>query len=434
MNYPNAPDIERSILGSVIYNMETRKELLPKLDVNDFYYKPNSVIFKHILGLKSQYGSFDITSLIQSIKTANEIAEVGGIQYLMDLTEGISITSDINTYIRMLKDLHQKRNILDYALKVQESVNNNLSSEELVSDVVDGLRKSIIDNDNDIILSPSKIYKIGVDSYSEFVNRKRLQTGFRELDNLIFIMYKEVSSIVGRPGASKSAFKTNIINNLCNSQYGIISVSTEQTKEVELVRHASLITKIPVTKFLRLKPDDDDYNEIIGKYNEAIKYISEKWNYHIISSRNITVSQMRQYCSQIMLKYSKDLIIIDLFDKLADVNTSEHKADNVSVKLGEINKIAEELNVHICVLAQIHRQVEQQRDRRPTMANIKGSGAYEEICRVVMGLYRERVYNPDVLDDIAECIILKQNNGPFGPDVKVNFAFDQETLEMIPIN
>ena len=188
MNYPNAPDIERSILGSVIYNMETRKELLPKLDVNDFYYKPNSVIFKHILGLKSQYGSFDITSLIQSIKTANEIAEVGGIQYLMDLTEGISITSDINTYIRMLKDLHQKRNILDYALKVQESVNNNLSSEELVSDVVDGLRKSIIDNDNDIILSPSKIYKIGVDSYSEFVNRKRLQTGFRELDNLIFIM------------------------------------------------------------------------------------------------------------------------------------------------------------------------------------------------------------------------------------------------------
>jgi replicative DNA helicase len=117
-----------------------------------------------------------------------------------------------------------------------------------------------------------------------------------------------------------------------------------------------------------------------------------------------------------------------LFDKLVDVNVSVNKAQTVGVKLGEMSRIAEEFDCHICCLVQINRQVENRADKRPKMSDLKDSGNYEEAARLVMLLYREKYYFPDSMNDELEVIIAKQSNGPIGTAI---MHFEEPTLKVV---
>ena len=383
----------------------------------------------------NKFNTIDLQAIKQLVIEKNEIDKIGGFDYLLSLTESISLSSDFKTYIDILKDAHQKRRIIQFGRYCEDTATSNkFNGLELVGEVVKGLQSSIIEYGNAPIISPSQFLNKGTKAFHSMAGAKKISTGFGNLDNLIFMSYKELSSIIGRPGSTKSSLKCNIINNLCKNQFGVISIATEQTTQIELIRHVATLTDTPVKDFLRAKKDDDDNsNPLFEKFNQIMDYIDNNWNFHLITSRNMTVNKMKQFIMQILLKYPIDITFIDLFDKLIDVNVAEGKADNVSVKLGAINSIAEELNIHICILAQANRELEKRKDKHPMMSDIKGSGAYEEISRIVLGLYRDRTYNPDVVDDIVECTVIKQNNGPFGPEVKAKFYFDENTLLMQPI-
>lgn len=432
MKLPNVPEIERTILGSLIFDIESRKELLPYLSGNDFTDIANKTIFAACSESYEQFKSISIQTVKNILEKSNKLIEAGGIQYLMTLTDDISVASEIKTTLSILKETRQRREFCNFSTRCTEiALDNKLPIDEVISNIVESLGKSVIEYGNSPIISPSEFSTKGTLAFNRLLKRKRIHTGFQNLDDLIMLSPKEISSIVGLPGVAKSSFKTNLINNLCKAEFGVISIATEQTLEIELIRHIAVLLDEHVVNYTR--PLEENNDEITKKFKEQMEYIDKKWNFHVVTDRNMTVSKMRQYIAQIMLKHPIDIIFIDLFDKLTDVNVSDNKANVISVKLGEINKMAEELNVHICVLAQLNRETEKRKDRHPRMSDIKGSASFEEISRVVMGLYREWIYNPDVADDIVEICIIKQNNGPYGPEIKAKMMFDKQSLVMIPM-
>ena len=188
------------------------------------------------------------------------------------------------------------------------------------------------------------------------------------------------------------------------------------------------MTKIPLTEILQSYSwQPEDYRlDLIKKANHII---DKKMNYHIIPSRAISVADVRSVLYQISQHSKIDVVFFDLFDKLMDVNVSVNKAQTVGVKLGEMARMAEEFDCHICCLVQINRQVEKRSDKRPQLSDLKDSGNYEESARLVMMLYRERYYFQDSLNDEMEIIISKQSNGPTGT---VNMTFNEETLAIDP--
>jgi replicative DNA helicase len=79
-------------------------------------------------------------------------------------------------------------------------------------------------------------------------------------------------------------------------------------------------------------------------------------------------------------------------------------------------------------LAQVSRQCEQRDDKRPTLPDLRESGAIEQDADVVVFLYRDEVYDRDSPDQgIAEVLVRKHRNGPTG-DVRVAFLRDSATF------
>jgi len=87
--------------------------------------------------------------------------------------------------------------------------------------------------------------------------------------------------------------------------------------------------------------------------------------------------------------------------------------------------LAKELDVPVIVLAQLNREVEKEKNRKPRLSDLRESGAIEQDADLVGMLYRASNDDDDGPDPSQEALpvnllIAKQRNGPTG-DVHLTF-------------
>jgi replicative DNA helicase len=134
-----------------------------------------------------------------------------------------------------------------------------------------------------------------------------------------------------------------------------------------------------------------------------------------------------------------DVIIVD---RLGLVQPSNRYAGNrtheIEETTGALKALAKELNIAVVALCQLNRAVESREDKRPTMADLRDSGAIEQDADLIIFLFREEYYltRPSFkasaeedrrvarlaeVRNRLELIIGKARNGPTGP---VSVFFD----------
>jgi len=240
---------------------------------------------------------------------------------------------------------------------------------------------------------------------------------------------KEVSVIASRPGCGKSSLKANLIRSQCELGFRIASIATEQTEEVETDRIDALLTGIPVIA-LAETPKWEQSDPRIQKIIDANKYIDANWKYYLYVRRDLSTQGVGNWLRRLSDKYGEfDVCYVDLFDRLTDVSVENVTASLIGNKLHYLNQIAEELNIHICVLVQVNRAaLKEEKDKRPKLHHLKGSGGYEEVARLVALLHREKYYNSQIVRDEIEINIAKQNNGPSGVGIISKLEFNNQSL------
>jgi len=126
---------------------------------------------------------------------------------------------------------------------------------------------------------------------------------------------------------------------------------------------------------------------------------------------------MRAKARRLKVEHGLSLIIVDYLQLMRGRGNAERREQEISEISRSLKGLAKELRVPVIALSQLNRGVETRTGtKKPTLADLRESGAIEQDADVIIFLYRDEVYNKDKDENKgkAEIIVSKQRNGPTG--------------------
>ena len=94
-------------------------------------------------------------------------------------------------------------------------------------------------------------------------------------------------------------------------------------------------------------------------------------------------------------KAAVGLVIVDYLQIMSPSRRMDSREREVSSISREMKRLAKDLFCPVVLLSQLNRELERRADKRPTLADLRESGAIEQDADLVVGLYQPYVYtNP----------------------------------------
>lgn len=247
-----------------------------------------------------------------------------------------------------------------------------------------------------------------------------IATNFYDLNDLLGGLFPGSLYVVcAVPGGGKSAFANRLAYDVAKF-HGLASaiVSLEMPKKQVLNRFLADEASIPVSKLKSRQISEQEW----PRYTDAIAVVSDV-NLHIDDSGNISATEIVARVRRLKSQYGKlGCVVIDYLQlMIGDGNESTRNLELAGISR-RFKLMAVELDVPVIVLSQLNRNLEQRSNKRPTLSDIRDTGALGQDADVVLGLYRDEIHNSDTPDKgIVEICAIKHRDGELGT---VKLLFD----------
>lgn len=201
----------------------------------------------------------------------------------------------------------------------------------------------------------------------------------------------ELTILGGRPGMMKTGLALAVARRMSEAGRSGIFFSLEM-KDVQLTRRifSDILfetKEIPHSKMRSGRVSEAEF----GLIRDAAMKLKE-WPLQI-EQDDVSLSQIASRARQRKRKYGLDYIIVD---HIGHVQVSDRYRGNKNAELAEISgglmRLARELDIGVLALCQLNRAVETRDNKRPTLADLRESGAIEQDAATVFFVYREAYY------------------------------------------
>lgn len=233
--------------------------------------------------------------------------------------------------------------------------------------------------------------------------------GLRFIDNWTRgVRPSEFWIIGGEPGTGKSAVswaaglkfaERQAQHNAPNEQIGTLVLSLEMGEGDSEMRIAQSIAQVDGAKLREARQTDEDMATIVRQWGRR-KDLPIFFNF----SSTIRASQLRAIVVEAIRRHNCGLVIIDHFRYFdMDHRTRDNPIVEDEEKARFLKEdIAKDLNVAVVCLAHTTKSIENQADRRPTLANLRGSGQVAAHADFVSFVYRPYMYASEIAKDKGE--------------------------------
>ncbi|MDQ3193421.1 MAG: replicative DNA helicase [Bacteroidota bacterium] len=421
---PNALELESKILGSILIDNQVMNDVVQLLDPKHFYRPSHGIVYQAMINLDGKKEPIDPHTLKEELKRIGKLEEIGGIEYIIELTTSISTSANAEFYTRIVFEKYILRNLISISSKIVDKcfdpTSNTFSilddAEQKILDVSESLSKKKVISVKDEL--EHLIKSIG----DQRENRNAIigvPTGFTDLDDLTAGFQKsELIVIAGRPSHGKTALSMNIARNAAVDHGKSVAIfSLEMSFRELLLRLLAGEARVDGKKLKTGKSRVEEWNRVLQTYHNL------KTNIYIDDTSELTILEIRAKARRLKMDYNIDMVVVDYLQLVRGPENSERRDLEVAYVSRGLKALAKELDIPVVACAQLNRSIEQRgKEKRPQLADLRESGAIEQDADVVIFVHRPIMGMKANQDDPdyeiqkrkAEIIIGKQRNGPVG--------------------
>jgi replicative DNA helicase len=413
---PNSIEAEEAVLGSILINPEAIDMVAGFLTPADFWRVDHGWIFQAMLALKDRGDAIDNITLIDELQKAGRLEDIHGPAKITELVNHTPTHIHAETYARLVERAAvRRRGITACGDIVQSFLEENSPLEEIIHKAHDALTEAtkIKQNGDFVTISEfaSSAYDHTEKRFTDHGDPMGIPTGLRELDAaLVDSGWRdgELIIIAARPSMGKTALALGTAVHAAKQGMHVAFISKEMTGEELTYRMMAGESNINSKK---LKSGDMTEDEFY-RFSEVTGRVSE-FPIRIDDSGISNIQELVLRCRRLHREWHIDLLVVDYLQLLfSESKKVENRNMEVSVISRSLKQLALELRRPVIALSQLSRKVEERKDKRPMMSDLRDSGSLEQDADTVIFIYRDEFYNAfSECPGEAELIIAKQRNG-----------------------
>ena len=415
---PSDLESEKCVLGSVIEDPNAIALASERISDEDFHISKHQLIFRAMLKLFQKGQSIDLITLRSVLTDQGEIDDIGGLSYLMELSEYGEYAPNISSYIRIVREKSVLRKIISSCISAQAAAYSQARPpKEILEDAERSFYGLSLGSKSDEPALIRDVISTIVASHlmpSKNAFDATISTKYYELDQMTTGFHPgELIIIAGRPSMGKTSLMLSMAANIVSGENPkpVAIFSLEMSREQCAGNILCGLARVPVQLLRERRGVPKDKRDILLEAS----YRLAECPLIIDDSVALSPAQLRSRARRLKKQHNIGAIFVDYLQLMR----GDSRADNRQQEVSEISRglklLAKELKIPVIAGSQISRGAEASKDNRPKLSHLRESGAIEQDADLVLMLFREDYYNKEsAKKGITEIIIGKQRNGPTG--------------------
>jgi len=365
-------DVEKNIIGSILLD-------------------PKSIVKMNIRG--DMFSDNLLGQIFTDCKRwEDEGEEVNAIRIVDSLISSVVDKVTANSLIAEIAASHDPSASDDFCCKEirkrfrARQVNAILEHTEITSSNVDSLIEELSrDFDNlretqtNTVVAMSDLVKYQ-NSYFTDKGNKIFNTGFSELDKVIGSFDGgDLIIIAGRPAGGKSAFALQIARRYARKMLKVAFFNMEMTAKQMYERAIASSSGIEMS---RIRNATGFLNNEKEKFDKGNELLAQEVNLYLYNGTQ-RVSDIKAE----QAKNNYDVIFVDYLQLIKPDTPKGNRYQEVGEISRGLKRIAMEFNIPVFALSQLNRTSEQNKDKEPTMSELREAGDLEQDASSILMLW-----------------------------------------------
>lgn len=417
---PHAEDLEEVIIGACLIDSNAIAETV-EIFRNEpvFYNAKYQEIYDAMLQMFNDSEPIDLLTVSNALRKRKKLEIIGGEYSLIQLTQKISSSANIERHCRIVQQYYVKRKSIqvgnDLAAKsydddtdIFELIDGSYKELDRVTEWLYTKKPSDLPDITAQIINSAEKQEAGIPSSLSAIND--MTNGYQKSDLII---------LAARPGMGKTALMLNEVLAAATKGIPVGIFSCEMSSKQLVGRMLANYCEINAQRIGLNKMDEHHRAHLRAK---AIEF--NKLPIYIHDQAAISTLQMKIQASKWKREKGIQMIFVDYLQLMTAGGKTYNREQEISSISRNLKALAKELDVPVMALSQLSRSVETRGgNKRPLLSDLRESGAIEQDADMVAFIYRPEYYKIDQWDtdeagpteNQAEINIAKFRNGNTGP-------------------
>ncbi|MGE4426450.1 MAG: replicative DNA helicase [Solirubrobacteraceae bacterium] len=367
---------ERAVLGAYMLSEQARNEISIDhgLRPEDFYAPQHQVAFAAIQQLYETNTTVDVITVSAQLTQNGTLEQAGGRDQLWQLTASITEVGALGHHARIVKGRAQLRRLQQVTFQIQTAIQQGgKPAEEIVQEAQSLVFELSRNQDRTGLVAVGDIVDQAVRDLEELERDGRditgLETGFRDLDkDTAGLQPGAMIVLAARPAMGKSAFVTNLAENVALQNKGAVALFSLEMPEREILqRIISSQASIRNEDVRRGRIGDrwPDVLEVTDRLQAAPLFIDD--------SSDIGIMEIRAKARKLATSHPEGvaLVIVDYLQLMRADGRVENRVQQIGEMSRGLKILAQDLACPVIALSQLSRGVDSRENKRPLLSDLR---------------------------------------------------------------
>jgi replicative DNA helicase len=409
---PHNPETEKAVISCLLRDPGTYADIRPILVPEDFYVTGNRLLYESICAILERGAALNSATLSDELKRHGypehfDEFDFVGLSYAWQAESGARDCAEI------VRDYALRRKLLTIASEIERLASDTRCELDEVlkwaETAILGVRRTdgmTVDN----ALLMGRVHGLVTDWMNNPLldgQTRGLETGIPPLDRALGGLEAGLYLVAARPSMGKTALVLQCAANIAGRGERVMFFSLEMTAKQIGLRLACSHARVELDQLKRGVATPEEHERVL----ESAEVISN-WPLVIHAEGSWRAGDVRALVQREQMRGEVAAVFVDGLWLMA----ASQDVENRNLELGNISRelklAADALDVPMVAVHQLSRAVEQRKDKRPLLCDLRESGRLEEDADVVLMLYREGYYEPSSSDaNVAEIWVRKNRLG-----------------------